>query len=46
MLNFYSRFLPHATATKAPLHGVLSGPRVKGSHPITWTPELLKAFEE
>jgi cleavage and polyadenylation specificity factor subunit 1 len=33
-------------ATQAPLHDVLSGPRVKGSHPITWTPELLKAFEE
>jgi cleavage and polyadenylation specificity factor subunit 1 len=46
MLNFYRRFLPHAAATQAPLHDVLSGPRVKGSHPITWTPELLKAFEE
>jgi hypothetical protein len=33
-------------ATQAPLHDVLSGPRVKGSHPITWTLELLKAFEE
>jgi cleavage and polyadenylation specificity factor subunit 1 len=46
MLNFYRRFLPHAAATQAPLHGVLSGPRVKSSHPITWTPELLKAFDE
>jgi hypothetical protein len=46
MLYFYRRFLPHAAATQAPLHNVLSGPRVKGSHPITWTPELLKAFEE
>jgi hypothetical protein len=46
MLNFYRRFLPHAAATQAPLHGILSGPRVKGSHPITWTPELLKAFDE
>jgi cleavage and polyadenylation specificity factor subunit 1 len=45
MLNFYRRFLPHAAATQAPLHDVLSGPRVKGVHPITWTPELLKAFE-
>jgi hypothetical protein len=24
----------------------ISGPRVRGSHPITWTPELLNAFEE
>jgi cleavage and polyadenylation specificity factor subunit 1 len=32
--------------TQAPLHDVLSGPRVKGFHPITWTQELLKAFEE
>jgi hypothetical protein len=46
MLNFYRRFLPHAAATQAPLHDVLSGHRVKGSHTITWTPELLKAFEE
>jgi cleavage and polyadenylation specificity factor subunit 1 len=46
MVNFYRRFLPHAAATQAPLHDVLSGPRVKGSHPITWTPELLKAFKE
>jgi cleavage and polyadenylation specificity factor subunit 1 len=46
MLNFYRRFLPHAAATQAPLHDVVSGPRVKGSHPITWTPELLKALEE
>jgi hypothetical protein len=45
MLNFYRRFLPHAAATQAPLHDVLSGPRVKGSHPITWTPELLDAFD-
>jgi cleavage and polyadenylation specificity factor subunit 1 len=46
MLNFYSRFLPHAADTQAPLYAALSGPRVKGSHPITWTPELLEAFEE
>jgi hypothetical protein len=45
MLNFYRRFLPHAAATQAPLHDVLSGTRVKGSQPITWTPEL-KTFDE
>jgi hypothetical protein len=46
MLNFYRRFLPHAEATQAKLHDVLSGPRVNGSHPITSTSELLKAFDE
>jgi hypothetical protein len=46
MLNFYRRVLPHAVDTQAPLHAAISGPRVKGSHPITCTPELLKAFEE
>jgi cleavage and polyadenylation specificity factor subunit 1 len=46
MLNFYMRFLPHAAATQASQHDVLSGPSVKGPHSITWTPELLKAFEE
>jgi hypothetical protein len=39
MLNFYRRFLPHAGATHKPLHDVLSGLRVKGSDPISWTPE-------
>jgi hypothetical protein len=45
MLNFYRRFLPHMAAHLAPLHDVLSRPKVKGSHRITWTPELHKAFE-
>ena len=46
MLNFYRRFIPKAATAQAPLHNVLSGPKVKGSHPITWTPELHTAFEE
>jgi cleavage and polyadenylation specificity factor subunit 1 len=46
MLNFYRRFLPQAAATQAPLHDILSGPRVKSSQPITWTPQLRKPFEE
>jgi cleavage and polyadenylation specificity factor subunit 1 len=46
MLNFYRRFLLQAAATQTPLHDVLSGPIVKGSHPIAWTPELHKASEE
>jgi hypothetical protein len=46
MLNFYQHFLPHAAAIQAPLHAVLSGPRVRGSHPILWTPELLQAFAD
>jgi hypothetical protein len=45
-LNFYRRFLPHAAATEVPLHDVSFGSTVKGFHPVTWTPELLKAFEE
>jgi hypothetical protein len=44
MLNSYWEFLPHAAATQAP-HDVLSGHRDKGTHPITWTSEILKAFE-
>jgi hypothetical protein len=35
MLNFYRRFLPHAASSQAPLHEVLSGPKVKGSHTVT-----------
>jgi hypothetical protein len=46
MLNFYRRFLPQAVATQAPLHDILSGPKVKSWHPISWTPGLCKSFEE
>jgi hypothetical protein len=46
MVNLYRQILPHAAATKSPLHDVLSGPRVKGSDPITWTSELLKGLDE
>jgi cleavage and polyadenylation specificity factor subunit 1 len=46
MLNFYRRFLPNAASLQAPLHDVLSGPKVKGSHPITWSAVLDKAFDE
>jgi hypothetical protein len=46
MLIFYMRFLPHSAAIQAPLHTALSGPGVKGSHPIAWTPDLHRAFEE
>jgi cleavage and polyadenylation specificity factor subunit 1 len=45
MLNVYRRFLPHAAATQASLHAILSGPRVKGSYPISWMPELKQAFD-
>jgi len=46
MLNFYRRFLPHAATIQAPLQDVLSGPKVKGSHPVTWTDALVSAFNE
>jgi len=46
MLNFYRRFLPHAASSQTPLHEVLSGPKVKGSHPVTWTDALVAAFNE
>jgi hypothetical protein len=44
-MNFYKLFLPQEVATQAPLHAILSGPMVKGSHPTSWTPELSIAFE-
>lgn len=46
MVNFYRRFIPNAAQIQAPLNEVLAGPKVKGSHPVTMTPELLKAFED
>ena len=46
MLNFYRRFLPHAASLQAHIHDVLSGPKLKDSHPITWTNALHTAFNE
>ena len=46
MINFYRRFLGDAAAIQAPLHAVLSVPKVKGSRPVIWTLELLHAFED
>jgi hypothetical protein len=46
MLNLYRQYLPHMAAHQAPLHNALSGRKFKGCHPITWAPELHKAFEE
>jgi len=46
MLNFYRCFLPHAATIQAPLHDALSGPKVKGSHPVTWNDTLVAAFNE
>jgi cleavage and polyadenylation specificity factor subunit 1 len=45
MLNFYRRFHPQAAASQAPLHSILSGPSIKDSTPIIWTPELQQAFK-
>ena len=46
MLNFYLRFLPGAASIQAPHHHILSGPKLKGSHPITWTDTLTTAFND
>lgn len=46
MLNFYRRFIPNAAADQAPLHTMISGPKVKGTQPLTWTPELQENFQK
>jgi hypothetical protein len=46
MLNFYWRFLPHAASIQGPLHDILSGPKVRVSHPVTWTDSLVAAFNK
>lgn len=45
MINFYRRFIPHAAEHQAPLNALLSGPKVKNSTAITWTPALQDAFD-
>ena len=34
MLNFYRRFLPNAATLQDPHHDDLSGPKMKGYHPV------------
>lgn len=46
MLNFYRRFIPNAAQLQAPMNAILSGPKVKGAHPVEMTPDLLRAFED
>ena len=46
MFNFYRRFLLHAATLQAPLQNVLSGPKIKGSHPVTCSDALVAAFNE
>ena len=46
MINFYRRFLPYATTIQTLLHDVLSGPKFKGSHLVTWNEALVAAFNE
>lgn len=45
MVNFYRRFLPGAAVNQVPLNALLSGPKTKGSTPVHFTEEQMKAFE-
>lgn len=46
MLNFYRRFTRDAASYQAPLNDCLKGPKVCGSHPVPWTPDLENAFDK
>ena len=46
MLNFYHRFILQATSIQAPLHAAFAAPKVRGSHPVDWTPTMVKAFKD
>lgn len=45
MINFYRKFLPGAAQIQGPLNQALSGPKIKGTTPITMTPDIQKAFD-
>uniref|UniRef100_A0ABD2XPF2 Reverse transcriptase domain-containing protein n=1 Tax=Trichogramma kaykai TaxID=54128 RepID=A0ABD2XPF2_9HYME len=45
MLNFYRRFIPHASEFEAPLHNAISKPLLKGSQPIAWMMKRVLAFK-
>ena len=42
ILNFYRRFLPHAASTQAPLHNLLSAPKITSFHLDRLTPSGLQ----
>lgn len=44
MLDFYRRFLPRVSEFTSPLHDAISQRKIKGTQTITWTAELVKAF--
>ncbi|GBM39840.1 hypothetical protein AVEN_45796-1 [Araneus ventricosus] len=46
MMNFYRRFIPHASFTQAPLFYYLKGARKKDKRTIVWTVETEKAFQQ
>lgn len=46
MIDFYRRFIPHASEFEAPLHDALSQPQLKGYDEVPWNPELEKAFQD
>lgn len=46
MMNFYRRFIPNAAQLQAPLNAILSGPKVKSTHPVEMTPDLMRIFED
>lgn len=43
-VNFYRKFIKNAAVILAPLDKILEGPKVKGSHPVTWNDELHESF--
>lgn len=43
-LNFYRRFIAGAAKSQVLLHALLSGPKVKNSSQVAWTPALEEAF--
>lgn len=46
MVNFYRRFLPAIAQCQQPLNDLLKGPKVKGSHPVTWNSGAEAAFND
>ncbi|KAL1446423.1 hypothetical protein WDU94_000016 [Cyamophila willieti] len=45
MINFYRRFIPHASNTLAAINDLLT-PNLKGKAAIDWTPETRAAFDK
>lgn len=46
VINFYRKFIPHATKHQSKLQSLITGNKKNDRTPVSWTPETENAFDE